>query len=100
MNRLALTALPLLLAACAAGPAPTPTAALPTTCPQLAAEQQRADSDRLLALQQKETAWKAVIPFAVAARYAKSKSAAEQAQQRADALGRQAAAQGCLAQGG
>ena len=55
----------------------------------MAAQQQRA------AAQQQHDAWKAVVPFAVMARYGQGKAAASESQQRLDELQQQAALRGC-----
>ncbi len=70
---------PLLLVA---GCASSPTTAEPTSCAQRAEEIQRAEVERQAAMQQQQTAWKAVLPVAVAARYASGQSATAAADRR------------------
>ncbi|WP_374500081.1 hypothetical protein [Zoogloea sp.] len=66
-----------------------------TDCRQLGALIAQAEQARSIALENQKDAWKAVVPFAVAARYAKSKAAAGQADQQLVALKTQYSQQGC-----
>lgn len=92
--------LPLLLLALAvlapgcASPPPSPAAAAPG-CRQLAAEITRTQETRRAALEKEQNAWKAVIPFAVAARYASGRSAAGKADKRLQELRAEYSRQGC-----
>lgn len=101
---LAFPALSLLVAAtlaagCAQTPAASkgapPAAAASADCRQLDAEITRTRQARDQARQQGETAWQAVLPFAVAARYASSQSAAGDAGQRLDTLQAEFSRLGC-----
>ena len=69
----------------AATPTATPTATGPG-CRQLGAQIAQAEQARRAALENQKDAWKAVVPFSVAARYAKSKAATGQADQQLVAL--------------
>lgn len=87
-------ALATLMTACAG--APTSPSATPTTAPNTAiapldcsalrAEIQRTEAIRSEALQKEHDAWKAVVPFVVAARYANGKSTVGEADQTLAAL--------------
>lgn len=97
-----LAALAALTTACANTPgatrAATPTIAPTATspdCRQLGAQIAQAEQARRTALENQKDAWKAVVPFAVAARYAKSKATAGQADQQLAALKTQYSQQGC-----
>ena len=86
-------ALSTLLTACAGAPTASTTSAVasstalsPLDCSALRAEIQRTEAVRGEALQKEHDAWKAVVPFAVAARYASSKSAVGDADQTLAAL--------------
>lgn len=72
----------LLLSACASGPIATE----PASCAELQAELHRAEAEQRAAAQQRDDAWKAVLPVAVAARYASSRSAGAEADRRLAAL--------------
>lgn len=82
---------------CATAPtsAPAATSVAATDCRQLAAEIARTEEARRAALEKEQGAWKAVIPFAVAARYASGKSDGENAEQRLAALNAEFSRQGC-----
>lgn len=85
-----------LLAACAQTPAAPPTNVAALDCAALDAEfRANAESQRAAALQQHD-AWKAVVPFAVIARYGQGKAAAQESEQRLADLQQQAALRGCL----
>lgn len=106
----------LLLGACAATPAPTQLMASPpagvgglaagTTlsaalgCAPLEEQIARAEQARRAAREKEDNAWKAVVPFAVAARYASGRAAQNDAQQTLDGLRAQAAQLGCGGHGG
>ena len=87
------------LALAAAGCASTPGAARPQasapSCDAIRAETARVADEKRAALAKEQGAWTAVIPVAVAARYATAKAAASDAEQRLADLRRQSAAQGC-----
>lgn len=102
MTRTALLLSSLLaVAALASGCATSPTRPSPATtttapdCRQLRAEIARTEEARRAALEKEQGAWKAVIPFVVAARYASGKSDAEQADQRLATLNAEFSRQGC-----
>lgn len=104
MTRLALATAPLLAAtlfAAGCAPAPTlPTASRTTTdCNQLRTERAQVEADKLAATEQQQNAWKVVVPFAVAARYASGKSALEAADKRLAALDAESARRGCTRNG-
>lgn len=93
-----LLAVAALAAGCAHQPAataPSVAAAAATDCSQLDAEITRHRQALAEAQEQGRTAWKAVVPFAVAARHAKSRSAAAEAEQQLDKLQAEFARQGC-----
>jgi type IV pilus biogenesis protein CpaD/CtpE len=91
----------LLAAGCASAPASAPPAtpaqfaARPVDCSQLDSEIARAEADRLAASEKQADAWKAIVPFAVAARYASGKSAVSEADKQLGALRAAAERQGC-----
>lgn len=90
-----------LLAGCATTTAdPAATASAPSDCRQLDAEIGRARQARQEAQEQGRSAWKAVVPFAIAARHAKSKAAATEAEQQLDRLQAEFSRQGCAGQAG
>lgn len=70
-------------------------AAAPTDCAQLDADIGSAEQALHDAQERQQSAWKAVIPFAVAARHAQARSAGAQAQQQLDALHSTHRQQGC-----
>jgi hypothetical protein len=83
------------LTACAQTPS-TPakqTAAL--DCAALEVQIETAVQQQRAAAQQQNDAWKAVVPFAVMARYGQGKAAASDSRQRLDELQRHAALRGC-----
>jgi hypothetical protein len=85
-------------AGCASSPdAPTAQASAPS-CDDLRAETSRVAAEKRAAVAKEEGAWKAVVPFAVAARYATGKAAASDADRRLAELHRQSATQGCAQQ--
>jgi hypothetical protein len=88
-------ALGALLMACAQTPAPPATQVAALDCASLASELHAAAESQRVAEQQQQDAWKAVVPFAVVARYAKGKAAAQGSEQRLAELQRQAATRGC-----
>lgn len=101
MNKLSVPSalgLVLALAGCASAPSP---AALESSvadgpdCRQLASAIARTESARRAAVDKQADAWKAVVPFAVAARYANGKADAAEAGMRLDHLRTAAAQQGC-----
>ena len=83
------------VAACAQAPTrpATPVAAL--DCAALEAQIDTATQQQRAAARQQHDAWKAVVPFAVMARYGQGRAAATESQQRLDALQHQAALRGC-----
>jgi hypothetical protein len=94
MHSFAALALCTVLGACASQSTPAPSVAA-LDCAALASEVRAAQDAQRAAAQQQQDAWKAVVPFAVVARYGKGKAAADESQQRADALRQQAALRGC-----
>lgn len=82
------------LAGCASSPK-APSALAMTDCTQLRAEIARAEDDKRAALDKKENAWKAVIPFAIAAQYGVGLRAADAADKRLGELGSQSQRHGC-----
>jgi hypothetical protein len=112
MNRhsLVLSALvALLISGCASTPVAAPALAvttasstLPTAlgCVQLEGQIARAEEARRVADEKGQNAWKAVVPFAVAARYVSGKTAAAEAQEALDGLRTQSAQLGCAGHGG
>lgn len=65
------------------------------TCRRIAAETDRAGQLRLDAIDKGETAWRAVLPFAVIARKATGKAEAGQAEKRLAVLDAEARREGC-----
>jgi hypothetical protein len=87
-----------MFAACAIAPAPTAAPAVAATavdCETIATEQAHALEERRAALEKQDGAWRAVVPFAVAARYASGKSALGDAERRLQELNAQADRLGC-----
>ena len=64
-------------------------------CAQLAAEIDRTDEARRTAVEEGDTAWKAIVPFVVLARKASSKAAVDEADKKLGDLKAQAQRQGC-----
>jgi hypothetical protein len=94
MTRITFIALPLLLlGACASAPTQQTTAA--ADCSAIAASIAQTEQERRDALEQGDSAWKAVVPFAVLARKAKARSAVEQADARLVELQAASGRQGC-----
>jgi hypothetical protein len=71
----------------------------PTDCATVGAEIARSEEAKRVALEQKQDAWKVVVPFAVVARYAKGKAASSDADKRLAELNAQYARQGCARHG-
>jgi hypothetical protein len=94
MKRINACALAAMLSACANAPQPK---AIPAECGQLDAQIASTEDARRTALDKQHDAWKAVVPFAVAARHASGKSAAAEAEQRLAELRAASARQGCHA---
>ncbi|MGE0674913.1 MAG: hypothetical protein AB7O64_17860 [Methylibium sp.] len=69
------------------------------TCQRIAAETDRAGQLRRDAIDKGETAWRAVLPFAVIARKAASKAEAGQAERRLAVLDAEARREGCAVPG-
>ena len=101
------------ISACAATPSPTPAPVLDTTiagaatplpnalgCVQLEGQIARAEETLRNAEEKSQNAWKAVVPFAVVARYASNKAAANEAQESLDGLRTQSVQLGCTGHGG
>lgn len=85
----------LVLGACASVPGESATRSPALDCSAIDGEMTRAlEAQRAAELQQHE-AWKAVVPFAVVARYGKGKAAAEESRQQQAELQQRAASQGC-----
>jgi len=74
--------------------AATPTATTPS-CSDLAAAVARAEGTRRAATEKERDAWKVVVPFAVAARYASNRAAASEAERQLAGLHAEQARQGC-----
>lgn len=91
-----LLALAALTTACATTPSPDPQTAALSDCSAIEGELARNAEVRRTAAQQQQDAWKAVVPFAVAARYGKGKAAVDEADQHAAELQQQAALYGCV----
>ena len=72
---------------------PAPTAG--TTCAQLEAERTMAVERRRVALDREHDAWKALVPFAVAARFASGRSAVDEADRQLADLRARASLKGC-----
>jgi hypothetical protein len=88
-------ALAALLAACAQAPSAPDAQTAALDCAAIEAQIHTAAQQQRAAAQQQHDAWKAVVPFAVMARYGQGKAAANQSQQRLDSLQQQAALRGC-----
>lgn len=85
---------PTSIAASAAAPLPAP-----RDCTQLHAEIAGAKARQREALDKQQDAWKVVVPFAVAARYASAMSAVDDAGKRLAELNAESARQGCVRHG-
>lgn len=83
------------LAACAQTPPSTGTELAGLDCAAIEAQVSVASQQQRAAAQQRQDAWKAVVPFAVMARHGQAKAAANESQQRLDGLQQQAALRGC-----
>ncbi len=85
----------------ATGCASTPTAATKQSsitapnCSQLSAEIAKTEETRRTVLEKQKDAWKTIVPFVVAARYANSKSAVAQADKKLAKLHAEFSARGC-----
>jgi len=85
-----------LLMGCAGKPTRAKAPASPISeCGELQAEIAGVEEAKRSAVARQQAAWKAVIPFAVAARYAGGKSAADDADKRLQQLKHESARQGC-----
>lgn len=93
-----LLSLTTLVVGCAGTPAtPTPPPARgPRDCAQLEAETAAAQAARREAEERKGEAWKAVVPFAVAGRFASANAAIRATEQRLGALRAEAQRLGCF----
>jgi hypothetical protein len=95
----------LLAAGCATPAATSPAATTPAAaepaadCSALAAQISATREAKRVAQEQEQSAWKAIVPFAVMARYAGGKTAAAEADQRLAALEDQFNRQACSGQG-
>ena len=90
----------LAVAGCASAPsAPTTVAAAAPECRQLDAEIARTVDARRAAADREQNAWKAVVPFAVAARHVSGKIAESEAEQQLAALRAERDRQGCQRHG-
>jgi hypothetical protein len=87
-------ALAALVTACAATPQSDVQVAT-LDCSAVEAELAHNAEAQRAAAQQQQDAWKAVVPFAVMARYGQGKAAAAESEQRLAELQAQAARQGC-----
>jgi hypothetical protein len=65
------------------------------SCSELAAAVARAEGTKRAASDKERDAWKAVVPFAVAARYASNRAAASEAERQLAGLHAEQARQGC-----
>ena len=83
------------LAGCASPPGASASSALPAACGDLQQAMAQAEQARPAAVHKQESAWKAVIPFAVAARYAQGRSEMDEAEARLAELQAASQAQGC-----
>ncbi len=95
-------AVALLAAACAAPPqqaAKADAQASSTDCAATAAALAQVHEAQRHAEAERQGAWKAVVPFVVAARYANASSAESQARERATALEGRLQSQGCEGHG-
>lgn len=101
-GRIALPLLAALLGACAGGPGGTPAPAGPgpggaRDCRQLDTEIAAARAAQREAQEKKGSAWKAVVPFAVAGRVASANGEIRRSEQRLAALHDEARRLGCRA---
>ena len=71
-----------LLTGCAGAPRAQAPAEAISGCSELQTEIAAAEEAKRAAMEKQQHAWKAIVPFAVAARYADAKSAAADADQR------------------
>jgi hypothetical protein len=98
-----LFAVAVIVSGCASTPHPASrqqAAASNLDCRQLASELASAHEKKRAAVEKGESAWKAVIPIAVAARYASGKKEAAEAGDHVQRLEAEAARQGCIRHGG
>ena len=94
MNRHPIALAALLIAGCAStGPAGAPSSG--AYCEELAAGVTASEEARSAALEKQQSAWKAVFPVLVAARYATAQVELSDADQRGAELKREAAQRGC-----
>lgn len=98
MNRFALL-LPLVVtavtAACTTAPTHAPARASADDCDALRVELASAQEDKRAAEEKSDNAWKTVLPFAVAGRYAVGKAQANAADRQVADLSGRAAGKGC-----
>lgn len=73
----------------------TNTSASKADCQALLSEMESSEADKRIASEKKANAWKAVVPFIVAARYASSQSQLGEADERIEKLKAQFERQGC-----
>ena len=88
-------ALALAAAGCASVPDAATVPAATASCAALDAEATRLAEAKRVAIEKEQGAWKAVVPFAVAARYASGKAAVDEADRQLAALQARAGRQGC-----
>lgn len=88
-------ALAAVLAACVHVPGTAAAQTVAIECAAIEAQIATAAQRQRTAAQQQQDAWKAVVPFAVLARYGQGKAAVHESQQRLDALRQDAALRGC-----
>lgn len=74
-----------------------PRTLLASDCAQLAAEIDRTEEARRIAVEEGDNAWKAIVPFVVLARKASSKAAVDEADRKLGDLKAQSQRQGCAA---
>ena len=84
---------------CASQPSQTPAAAVsaqaPADCSQLQAEISATEKARRVAQEKQQTAWKAIVPFVVAAHHARAKSEVAETDKRLAELKAEATRGGC-----
>ena len=85
------------LAAAGCATAPATEAPIATLdCAAIEAELAHSAEAQRNAARQQQDAWKAIVPFAVMARYGQGKAAAQESEQRAAKLQQHAALHGCV----
>lgn len=97
----ALFVLSAMAAGCASTLSTAPAETAPTTadCRQLITQIAQTEGEKRAARVKEKEAWKAIVPFAVMARYTNGKSAAEKADQKLEALRAESQLRGCTPDG-